>query len=90
MLLHQSGYSLTALLIGLLGYRTGVDDTDIGLFATAGSTKTNILEGTPNGRGLREVELATQRVVHCLFIFKLRIVYHRLQNYTFFPNYRSI
>jgi hypothetical protein len=53
-------YQVTTLFIGLGGYRTRVDNTDIRLIIDANTHKSDLLKLAGDGRTLRKVEFATK------------------------------
>ena len=68
----------TALLVRQLCDRTGIDDADVCDLTGAHAPHTLGQEGTADGRGLSEVELASQRVVGGFLVFEDGGIGHRL------------
>jgi hypothetical protein len=61
---------LSALVIGHLGDRTGVDQADVGMLALVCRRYAHVFEHLAKRRGLRKIQLATKRVICCFFALK--------------------
>ena len=53
---------IAAFFVGVLGDRTAVDNRNIGLLVSTHADKSALLELSGDGRTLREVEFATERM----------------------------
>ena len=72
---HAVDY-LSALVVGHFRHRAGVYQADVGLLAGSRLAHSHLLEEFAEGGGLREIELASQRVVGGFLALEYRTVYH--------------
>ena len=69
MLFHQPMDGLAALLVGHLGHRAGIHHTDVRLLALTGRAHSRFPQRPADGRRLRKVQLAAQRIINrCLVL----------------------
>ena len=73
---HHLVDCLPALVVGNLGYRTRVDEANVGLLIFGSFGDTHIEQATGEGACFREVEFASQRVESRRFALKYRRINH--------------